>query len=463
MTASAACVSVHEAAPLERDAGPRDRCPRGERGRQPRGRLGERPQCGQLALPEAAAVRAALPGLGEAARSELRRVSGRPDPVPVPGGSTSASPRAGAEQYSRASQQAEAHQRSRDVRLRARSAAPRAARAAARSRPPGPPPRRAAGGARTAPRACCLPRPPTGPRRAGSRTAPAASGQGQRLDLGDHASNLRRGPDARRRGRTCEHARVADDFEALGCSRTWPASASAKPGWPSCATSARRECRTTSCAGRGAQPARARSPSSSRCPRADERLHHGGGGRALGPRARVPRAAEPRHRDARARAGCARVRRRRRAPGHECAPGSARPGCRTRASSRSRACSGTEPRTSPRPSSTVFGSAFICAPGDTEYDLVRRYAEETRSCLPLSSRLGQALRHHLRRGVRQVAVGESERASGRLPGAADQTVAFADLTGFTRLGESVDASSSARWRSASPSWPATSPSRPCGS
>ena len=42
--------------------------------------------------------------------------------------------------------------------------------------------------------------------------------------------------------------------------------------------------------------------------------------------------------------------------------------------------------------------------------------------------------------MRQVAVGESERASGRLPGAAELTVAFADLTGFTRLGESVDAS-----------------------
>ena len=37
-------------------------------------------------------------------RSELRGRSGLPLPVPVPGGSTSASPRAGAEQYSRASQ-----------------------------------------------------------------------------------------------------------------------------------------------------------------------------------------------------------------------------------------------------------------------------------------------------------------------------------------------------------------------
>ena len=89
---------------------------------------------------------------------------------------------------------------------------------------------------------------------------------------------------------------------------------------------------------------------------------------------------------------------------------------------------------------TVFGSAFLRA-GDTEYDLSARYAEETRELLPtIEPGYGQALRHHLRAVLRQVAVGASERASGRLPGAAEQTVAFADLTGFTRLGESVDAS-----------------------
>ncbi|MBN1529321.1 MAG: hypothetical protein JW895_09700 [Thermoleophilaceae bacterium] len=87
---------------------------------------------------------------------------------------------------------------------------------------------------------------------------------------------------------------------------------------------------------------------------------------------------------------------------------------------------------------TVFGSAFLRA-GDTEYDLSARYAEETRELLPtIEPGTGQALRHHLRAVLRQVAVGESERASGRLPGAAEVTVAFADLTGFTRLGESVD-------------------------
>jgi adenylate cyclase len=89
---------------------------------------------------------------------------------------------------------------------------------------------------------------------------------------------------------------------------------------------------------------------------------------------------------------------------------------------------------------TVFGSAFLRA-GDTEYDLAARYAEESRELLPLlEPGLGQALRLHLRSVMRQVAVGESERASGRLPGSAELTVAFADLTGFTRLGESVDAS-----------------------
>jgi adenylate cyclase len=89
---------------------------------------------------------------------------------------------------------------------------------------------------------------------------------------------------------------------------------------------------------------------------------------------------------------------------------------------------------------TVFGSAFLRA-GDTEYDLSARYAQETRELLPtIEPGYGQALRHHLRAVLRQVAVGESERASGRLPGATDLTVAFADLTGFTRLGESVDAS-----------------------
>jgi adenylate cyclase len=87
----------------------------------------------------------------------------------------------------------------------------------------------------------------------------------------------------------------------------------------------------------------------------------------------------------------------------------------------------------------VFGAAFLRA-GDTEYDLASRYAEQTHELMPLlEPGLGHALRIHLRSVLRQLAVGGGERATGRLPGAAQVTVAFADLTGFTRLGEIVPA------------------------
>ncbi len=87
----------------------------------------------------------------------------------------------------------------------------------------------------------------------------------------------------------------------------------------------------------------------------------------------------------------------------------------------------------------AFGAAFLRA-GDTEYDLSSRYGEETTLLMPLlEPGLGHALRTHLRAVMRQVAVGASERESGSLPGTIETTVAFADLTGFTRLGESVPA------------------------
>jgi adenylate cyclase len=49
----------------------------------------------------------------------------------------------------------------------------------------------------------------------------------------------------------------------------------------------------------------------------------------------------------------------------------------------------------------------------------------------------QMLSQHLRNMVQSEMVGQTERATGRLPGARDQTVAFADLVGFTRLGEEI--------------------------
>lgn len=90
-------------------------------------------------------------------------------------------------------------------------------------------------------------------------------------------------------------------------------------------------------------------------------------------------------------------------------------------------------------SGLVFGAAFLRA-GDSEYDLALRYAKRARELTPLLEHgLARALRVHLRAAARQFAVGSSERATGRLPGAADVSVAFADLTGFTRLGESIPA------------------------
>jgi adenylate cyclase len=83
------------------------------------------------------------------------------------------------------------------------------------------------------------------------------------------------------------------------------------------------------------------------------------------------------------------------------------------------------------------GRAFRRA-GDTEHDLARRYATVTRELTPLlAGSLERMLLIHLRELARQAAVGEEAESGGMLPGAQPITVCFADLVGFTRLGESV--------------------------
>ena len=47
------------------------------------------------------------------------------------------------------------------------------------------------------------------------------------------------------------------------------------------------------------------------------------------------------------------------------------------------------------------------------------------------------LRLQLRHGLETEAVSVAERAAGKLPGAREVTVCFADLVGFTRFGEAV--------------------------
>ena len=87
----------------------------------------------------------------------------------------------------------------------------------------------------------------------------------------------------------------------------------------------------------------------------------------------------------------------------------------------------------------TFGETFI-RPGDTERDAALRYAEVTRRLAPLAApALDHMLRLHLREQLRSAVLGPAELAEGRLPGAQPVTVCFADLVGFTRLGEELAA------------------------
>jgi adenylate cyclase len=86
-----------------------------------------------------------------------------------------------------------------------------------------------------------------------------------------------------------------------------------------------------------------------------------------------------------------------------------------------------------------FAQAFL-RPGDTERDLALRYAEATQELLPqIGPMLQNSLRLHQRENVRRAAVGVEELQQGRLPNAQEVAVGFADLVGFTKLGERVPA------------------------
>jgi adenylate cyclase len=81
---------------------------------------------------------------------------------------------------------------------------------------------------------------------------------------------------------------------------------------------------------------------------------------------------------------------------------------------------------------------LVLEPGDSEAELARRYAERVDAFMPMvGPMLEQMVRLHLRHMVRTEAISAAERAEGALPGARGVTVCFADLVGFTRLGEKV--------------------------
>ncbi|MCW3002665.1 MAG: adenylate/guanylate cyclase protein, partial [Conexibacter sp.] len=81
---------------------------------------------------------------------------------------------------------------------------------------------------------------------------------------------------------------------------------------------------------------------------------------------------------------------------------------------------------------------IVLEPGTTERELAERYAAAVHEVMPLVGPLVLGmLSQHLRNMVQGEAIGAAERRTGTLPGARDTTVAFADLVGFTRLGEEI--------------------------
>jgi len=82
----------------------------------------------------------------------------------------------------------------------------------------------------------------------------------------------------------------------------------------------------------------------------------------------------------------------------------------------------------------------LVQPGDTELDLGLRLADFARRLAPdAGPALVAALNEHLREQVRQEVVGQADLASGRVRGTREAAVAFADLVGFTSLGEQIPA------------------------
>jgi adenylate cyclase len=82
--------------------------------------------------------------------------------------------------------------------------------------------------------------------------------------------------------------------------------------------------------------------------------------------------------------------------------------------------------------------AMVFDPEADEHELATRYANTAEALEPLTApMLGQLLRLHLRHAVRAELLLVAERQSGGLPAARDVAVCFADLVGFTRVGEEV--------------------------
>jgi adenylate cyclase len=81
---------------------------------------------------------------------------------------------------------------------------------------------------------------------------------------------------------------------------------------------------------------------------------------------------------------------------------------------------------------------LVLEPGMSERDLASRYAQAAARLYPLvDPMLSNVLALHLRHTAQSEVISALERGGGQLPGSREVAVCFADLVGFTRLGEEV--------------------------
>jgi adenylate cyclase len=81
---------------------------------------------------------------------------------------------------------------------------------------------------------------------------------------------------------------------------------------------------------------------------------------------------------------------------------------------------------------------LILEPGMSERDLAGRYAQVAGELYPLvDPMISNVLALHLRHATESEVINALEREGGQLPGSREVVVCFADLVGFTRLGEEV--------------------------
>jgi adenylate cyclase len=80
----------------------------------------------------------------------------------------------------------------------------------------------------------------------------------------------------------------------------------------------------------------------------------------------------------------------------------------------------------------------LMQPGDTERDLALRFAAAAEHMLPLfEPTLLYAQRAHLLEQIRRDVIGAADLASGELGATTEISICFADLVGFTKLGEEI--------------------------